>query len=534
MDDDAAARTALAGVLEEAHLEVVGEAGCAREAIELAVTLQPTVAVIDVSLGDGGGAEVARRIRQDGDQRVDVIACASFSEVDRVAEMVSAGAAAYVIKSRPQELVGAVRAVSAGSGLLSAEASRPVLEEVARLYERERSRNEELEQTVAQLQALSVTDWLTGLKNHGYFFDRLSEELARARRFSRPLAVVLADLDDFKAVNDAHGHAAGDQVLRMVGEVLRTQLRVVDIACRVGGEEFGLILPDTGAEGAILVSERLREEVERRCLAGVGSITLSLGVAAFPDHALGRDELTRVADQALYLAKRQGKNCTRVIDERLVGVEFLEARRPDSGGPVVRALLGALRMRAPHLADRSERLAEMAIALGGRLALAAGEVEHLRLAALLHDVGMLGVPDSVLFKPGPLSQEEWRLMQTHPEDGYALIVDAVHPDVAQAVLAHHERADGSGYPQGLASQEIPFLARALMVLDTYQAMVTERPYQRALRPQAALEELQHAAGVQFDAGMVEALVETAIESGWVQPEPTTQVVQFPAASVLGA
>lgn len=533
VDDEAAARSALASVLVAAGIEVVGEASTGHEAAELAAAFQPTVAVVDVSLPDMDGAEAARLLRESA-HRVEVIASAAYSEIERVAEMVAVGAASYVVKNRPEEVLGAVRAVQIGSGLLSAEASRPVLDEVARLYERERTRNEELEQVVVQLQALSVTDWLTGLKNHGYFFDRLSEELARARRFDRPLAVVLADLDDFKAVNDAHGHAAGDAVLRMVGEVLRTHLRAVDIACRVGGEEFGLLMPDTPAEGAVRVAERVREAVHRRRVPGVGTITVSLGVAVFPDHALDRDDLMKSADKALYLAKRQGKNCTVLLDRQLVEVEPLERLPHEAAGPVVRALLAALRMRAPHLAARSERLAELARAFGTKLGLSALELEQLRLAAALHDVGMLGVPDSILHKPGPLTEDEWRLMQTHPEDGYTLIVDAVHPDVAQAVVSHHERADGSGYPRGLRGDDIPLLGRALIVIDAYQAMTAERPYERTFTPEAALTELRRHVGTQFDEPMVEAMVVTAMEAGWVESDPQARVIEFPTQNSAGA
>ncbi|MGH9053871.1 MAG: diguanylate cyclase [Acidimicrobiia bacterium] len=533
VDDEAAARSALASVLVAAGIEVVGEASTGREAVELAAVSQPTVAVVDVSLPDMEGAEAARLLRE-GAHRVEVIASAAYSEIERVAEMVGVGASSYVVKNRPEEVLGAVRAVQIGSGLLSAEASRPVLDEVARLYERERTRNEELEHVVVQLQALSVTDWLTGLKNHGYFFDRLSEELARARRFDRPLAVVLADLDDFKAVNDAHGHAAGDAVLRMVGEVLRTHLRAVDIACRVGGEEFGLLMPDTSAEGAVRVAERVREAVHRRRVPGVGTITVSLGVAVFPDHALDRDDLMQSADNALYLAKRQGKNCTVLLDRHLVEVEPLERLPHEAAGPVVRALLAALRMRAPHLAARSERLAELARSFGTKLGLSALELEQLRLAAALHDVGMLGVPDTILHKPGPLTEDEWRLMQTHPEDGYSLIVDAVHPDVAQAVVSHHERADGSGYPRGLQADEIPLLGRALIVIDAYQAMTTERPYERTFTPEAALTELRRHVGTQFDEPMVEAMVATAMEAGWVEADPQARVIEFPTQNSAGA
>ena len=178
VDGDATARAATASVLVGSGLDVVVEASTGEEALQRARVMSPTVAVIDVSLPGMGAVTAARRLRDLSPHRLEIVAIASFGDVARLGEMVSTGTAAYVVKGKPADLIGAIRAVASGSGLLSAEASRPVLEEISRLYERERERNEELEQSVTQLQALSVTDWLTGLKNHGYFFDRLGEERA--------------------------------------------------------------------------------------------------------------------------------------------------------------------------------------------------------------------------------------------------------------------------------------------------------------------------------------------------------------------
>ena len=285
VDSDPVARAVTANVLEAAGLPVVGQASDPAQALELAAATNPNTAIVDVDMPGMGAPTLARRLREVSEHRIEIVAQAGFTDVEALGEMVAGGTSAYVVKGKPAELIAAIRAVTSGSGLMSAEASRPVLEEIQKLYDRERARNGELEQMVTQLQALSVTDWLTGLKNHGYFFDRLSEEMERSRRYDRPLAVIMADLDDFKSVNDAYGHSSGDAVLRTVGEIFRTQLREVDVACRVGGEEFGVIMPETDVEGAMQVAERLRTAAEQTSVPGVGAVTISLGIAVFPDHA---------------------------------------------------------------------------------------------------------------------------------------------------------------------------------------------------------------------------------------------------------
>ncbi len=514
-----------ANVLASARVEVVGEAASGEQALALARSANPTVAVIDVGLAGIGAAATARRLREEARSRLEVVAVASFENIGRVGDIVAAGAAAYVVKGKPAELIAAVKSVSVGSGLLSAEASRPVLEEVSRLYDRERVRNLELEKMVSRLQAQSVTDSLTGLKNHGFFFDRLAEELERASRYQRPLAVIIADIDNFKMVNDAFGHAAGDAVLRALGDVFRTQLREVDLACRIGGEEFGFVLPETDEEGGMRAAERIRTGVASHPIAEVGNVTVSLGVAVFPEHAMERDELLESADTALYQAKHEGKNCSRLAGESSMTVQLTRAR--PTTGPVVGALLAALRMRVPYLAEHSVRVAELAPVLGEGLGLSVARLGRLRLAALLHDVGMLGVPDAILIKPGPLDAAEWDVVRDHPQNGYDLVADAVHVEVAGAVLCHHERMDGTGYPRGLGGGEIPLLARILLVADAFDAMTMPRSYQRPLSVPDALAELRRNAGTQFDGQVVEVLAEH-LDRG-----RSSNVVDFPQRGVAG-
>jgi len=514
-DADPVSLAVAANVLETAGVSVVGKATDPAQAIEMARTNQPTVVVIDVALG-GMGAPV-KRLRELPGQRIEVVALAGFNEVNQLGDMVASGTGAYVIKGKPAELVAAVRAVSTGSGLLSAEASRPVLEEIQNLYDRERARNGELEQMVTQLQALSVTDWLTGLKNHGYFFDRLSEELERSRRYDRPLAVIMADLDDFKRINDSYGHAAGDAVLRAIGEVFRNQLREVDVACRVGGEEFGVIMPETDSDGAFQAAERLRLAAHEAAVPGVGSVKLSLGVAVFPNDAGARDELVAEADQALYLAKHQGKDKVVLAGSRADAP--VEAAK-DPLDPAVGGLLNAMRLRAPQTAEHSLRVADLATELGKRIGLNAAGVKMVKTAALLHDIGRLTLPDVILNSTGPLTDADWELIRRHPRNAFEMLNGLVPPEVANVVLTHHEHLDGTGYPSQLSGDQIPLPARMVLVCDAYDAMISHRLYRGAKSSSTAIEELFAAADSQLDRDVVAAFAK-------MMDEERANVIELP-------
>ena len=501
VDGDPTALVATASVLRTAGFNVVAEASAAAEAVAAARAVAPDVVVLDIELPEDGAPAAANQIRDAIEHRLDIIAVASFSAAHRLGEMVVAGTSAYVVKGKPAELVGAIRAVRAGTGLLSAEASRPVLEEVQNLYQRERSRNMELERTVSQLQTLSVTDWLTGLKNHGYFFDRLTEEMERSRRYDRPVAVVMADLDDFKSVNDTFGHAAGDSVLRSVGEVFRAELREVDIACRLGGEEFGIIMPETDGAGAVQVCERLRIAVAGAPVAGVGSVTISAGVAVFPRHGDSRDELVRSADEALYFAKTNGKN--RVEFSGSAGSPPTGQRSVETADhPKLGLLMNALRGRSAGLAEHSERVAGLATELGSRLGVGAVDLDHLRSAALLHDIGRIALPDSILRGDGPLGIGDWEHIKEHPRVAFDMLEGAFSNEVRAIVRSHHEHLDGSGYPDGLAGDDVPVLARIILVCDAFDAMISERPYRPPLPKTQALAELDANVGKLFDAEVV--------------------------------
>ncbi len=501
VDGDLVSGMASSRILSEAGIEVVGRAADAEEALQLARVSRPTVIVVDADVPMA--FDLSESLRQSIDTRIDLVVTVGFGSIDHIGKMVLSGASAFVVKGKPTDLVAAVRSVSRGSGLLSGEASAPVLREVRLLYERERTRNERLEQAVHRLQTLSVTDPLTGLKNHGFFFERLSEELERARRYERPLAVIIADIDDFKAINDTYGHVTGDKVLRSLGEAFGKRLREVDVACRIGGEEFGFALPETDLDGAMRVANRLRESIEELDIPEAGFVTLSIGVAVFPTHADNQEELIETADMALYQAKHEGKNCVRAAGRRLLPAEETAARLVLA--PVVDALIGVLRMRSPAIFQRSTRAAEIATSICLELGLSVARAGRAHLAAMIHDVGMVAVPDSIFLKPNALTDEEWEVVRRHPTDTVGLLSGTVHPEVIQAVLTHHERMDGTGYPNGIKGDDIPLLGRVLHTADAFVAMTSPRPYGDVMTVEEALDTLRKWAGSEFDPDTVEAL-----------------------------
>ncbi len=468
----------------------------------------------------------------------------------------------------------------------------------------------------------------TGLFNAAYFDVALERELARARAFGRPLAVMVADLDLLREINSAHGHLGGDAVIRGVATILEKSLRPQDVAARFGGEELAVILPGVDASGALSVAERLRRAVASTAFssrAGGGPIraSLSIGVAAFPEHGTTATELVHRADLAVYRAKLQGRNrvvaasrdplatpleltspgkgaspapAEEVVESEAkptpeegrarprlfpLAVALLSASAASSSVALVlaskapvpalvlaavalaltaatvaalrrrsdldqadralqrarrlwqvadslharvlaleranrllqkrsraalEALSAAVDARDAHAAGHSRRVERLALAIGRELGLSRHELEVLEVAARLHDIGKLTVPEAVLLKPSRLDPDEWSLVERHPEEGERLIAQlGFLADALPAIRHHHERYDGSGYPDGLAGEEIPLGARIIHLADALDAMLTPRVYRPALSPAEALEELRRGSGSQFCPRCLEAL-----------------------------
>jgi diguanylate cyclase (GGDEF)-like protein len=359
---------------------------------------------------------------------------------------------------------------------------------------------------------LALTDPLTGLGNHRHFHERLERELVDAEARGLPLTLCLVDIDDFKLVNDRHGHPAGDRVLSQVSG----RLRQGGEAFRLGGDEFALLLLGHDERAALAAANSIVDRVASLDLGDLGSVTVSAGVATYPRQGVGRDELIRLADNALYWAKEHGKNRVRV--SRPDVVELAELKRLASGPDraaryrAAASLAKAVDARDAYTGSHSERVGELAARIAVRLGVDPEQVELTRLAGSLHDLGKLAIPEEILRKPGPLTDGERLVLERHPQIGFRMLESLGVDPVADWVLHHHERWDGCGYPDGIPGDQIPLGARILFIADAYDAMTSDRVYRRRLTHPDALAELERCAGTQFDPEIVAAFVDELAES----------------------
>jgi diguanylate cyclase (GGDEF)-like protein len=368
---------------------------------------------------------------------------------------------------------------------------------------------------VSWLERAAATDSVTGLANRGAFGQRTEQELQRAMRSGQAFSVIVVDLDQFKDVNDRFGHQEGDSVLARAGNELARSARAADTVARLGGDEFAILLPETTGVDALDVADRMRYSLERMFAATAQPITGSFGVAAFPDDARTAGELTRAADEAMYEAKRAGRNRAR----RYLRPGDDAQPRPRAGeeGRADRRL-GALLSVADEVERRKGgsddlwRAALVADGLAQTLGMDRFQSERVQLAARLRDVGLVGLPETLLSRPEPLEDADWQTIHRHPQIGARMLAGAqLDPEVSEWVLSHHERLDGSGYPRGLQGDEIPIEAKIVAVADAYTAMQTARPWRAPLTPAEARASLLEETGTHFDREVVEALVAMTAE-----------------------
>jgi diguanylate cyclase (GGDEF)-like protein len=463
----------------------------------------------------------------------------------------------------------------------------------------------ELESTNARLKEVSFKDEVTRLYNRRFFSIRLEEEVSRYRRFNHPVSVVLLDLDGFKAVNDELGHVVGDETLRGVAELLLKHSRGINVVCRYGGDEFAILLVETPKAGAQIYADRIRHVLASHEFPHGRRVSASFGIACLPeDVASAAEDLIRAADEALYAAKRGGKNRVSTHDEsegslsmrsapaavappgpgeglgrleRLVGasdtapadagvlvlsrdvrttlegldgdaydlimrpaaaapngavldpaslwragdVRLLPAASPSTAPPpalapadavALAALRDMLEARDPGTGAHSERVRIYALALAEAHGVPKSQLPDIEHGVMLHDIGKIAVPDSILLKPGPLSPDEWKIMRTHPGVGRRLIEHMPFlRGAVPVVYHHHERWDGTGYPDGLRGEDIPLGARIFAVADAFDAMTYDRPYSRAIPVPSARAEIERCAGTHFDPSVVATFLALPLE-----------------------
>jgi diguanylate cyclase (GGDEF)-like protein/putative nucleotidyltransferase with HDIG domain len=360
----------------------------------------------------------------------------------------------------------------------------------------------------ARINSEAATDHLTGLPNHRAFRERLAAEVARARRHGRPLTVALVDIDGFRELNERAGMQEGAEVLADIAQRLSGVMREEDVLARLGGDQYGVIFAESDRHQALLIADRARRAVAEAPLRHHLHATVSIGLCDL-DVASSDDELLRRADAALFWAKEHGRDLCWLYDPAVVRELGGSGRMYDldrSHALIgLRALARAIDAKDPDTQEHSERVAVLAARLAAERGWSAERVGLLRDAALLHDVGKIGIPDAILLKPAVLDEDELAVVREHPTLGARIVGDVLEEEQIAWIASHHERPDGGGYPLGLRGEELPDGAALLALADAWDVMVSDRSYSPAMTTAQAVAEARARAGTQFDVAVVDAL-----------------------------
>ena len=409
----------------------------------------------------------------------------------------------------------------------------------------------------------AATNGLTGVKTRRYLKEALAGECRRASHTNRQFCLAMVDLDRFKQVNDRMGRLEGDKVLTIVAALLDARSRRSNLVARCGGDEFAILMPDANTLQAEILAERLRAALEADDVLRAHEVTVSIGIAAFPDHGRTPEEILKVADDGVALAKRCGGNCVKVAPlspkpedaerDRQLLEAYLEAAeeqgfpsasdtgrgdapyapKPSDDGSrtattaaaqtnpllgTITALAFVVEGKGPYMKDHSQAVSRLAARIATQVGLFPAEVEETRLAGLFHDIGNISMPEHVLKKPTLLTAQEFEIMKGHAAWGAKMLEPLNSKAIESIVLHHHERYDGKGYPDGLAGESIPLGARIVAVAECFHSMVSDLRYKSARTFEDTLAVLRRCSGTQFDPRVVMAFLDWLQTQGDPSPE----------------
>lgn len=439
-----------------------------------------------------------------------------------------------------------IQTVDIDFGWLAVFSSRDVAEEAEVRFLRLFAQQIELAITIADLfeavKNQAVTDALTTLYNRRYFEEALNKEVTRAQRMNQPFTVITLDLDYLKQINDKYGHSFGDLAIKTVADVLRTNARSIDVAARMGGEEFNVLLPGVDSKGGLIAAERIRSAIADCKLEQVGQITASIGVATFLEHSDKIEEFLEIADQAMYTAKRNGRNQVQLakpiseVSWQEVAIntfmDILSKKRIPISKDVSKNLCQKLsKSNVNENATPKEMLysitdmlaksynplhgkgvtkskIQLATKLAKAFNLPKEDIDKLRVATLLYDIGNLMIPQELLQKAEPLTEEEKEEIKKHPVIAAREILKPISEvqDIIPIIEHHHENWDGSGYPGKVSGEKIPLSSQIILITDAYFALTEQRSYRKALSPKEAIEVIKKDSNKKWNPSLVSEFV----------------------------